>query len=150
MNPPPDCCTTTRNSLIKVEEKGKKAVFVNDQNAIHIVVRVDGCVIRNSKAADYIVSRADLGQVVIELKGKDVEEAVKQVEATASYWITNGYSTGPIAALIVSTQFPKVSTSVRKAQERFRKAFRTPLHVVTKNYQGRLEAIFSAKGPYSA
>jgi hypothetical protein len=148
VKPPTHCCTETRVSRIKVEQFGRKAVFINDQNTVHQSIQVDGCVIQNEKAADYVVSRAAFGDVIVELKGKDVEEAVKQVEATAKHWIANGYCTGKIAALIVSTQFPKANTSVRRAQERFAKAYKSPLHVVTKNYEGRMEAVFSFKGPH--
>jgi hypothetical protein len=95
-----------------------------------------------------VVARESYGDVIIELKGKDVDTAVKQVEATASHWRSQNYGTGKIAALIVSTQYPKANTAVRKAQEKFTKVFHGPLHVVTKNYEGCLEAVFSFKGPH--
>jgi hypothetical protein len=82
------------------------------------------------------------------LKGKDTEHAAKQIHATASYWQSNNYRIGKIAALIVSTQYPKANTAMRKAQEEFRKTYQGPLHVVTKNYEGKLEHLFSSNGPH--
>jgi hypothetical protein len=148
MNLPAHCCTTTNDSRIKVEQRGRKAIFVNEGKLTYVRVEVDGCVIKNAKAADFIVSRSDIGDVIIELKGRDVAEAVKQVEATAKYWVDNKHCNKKIAALIVSTQFPKTSTAVLRAKDRFRKTYGTPLHVVTKNYEGSVEAIFSARGPH--
>jgi len=100
------------------------------------------------KSADWIISRKAYGDAIIELKGKDVDHAVKQVLATAHHWCQNDYQEGKIAALIVSTQFPKTNTSVQRAQQEFTKIFKGPLHVVTKNYNGCLEAIFSFRGPH--
>ena len=123
-------------------------MFVNLQRLPHLKVQVDGCILKNQLAADYVVSQGVIGDVIVELKGKDVEHAVKQVEATASHWQEQGYRVGRLAALIVSTQFPKANTQVRKAQENFAKKYKGPLHVVTKNYEGCLERVLSFNGPH--
>ena len=142
-----ECQDITNDPLIKVEQLGRKAVIVNSSRSKHVRTRFDGCVVVGNLASDFIVTRKDLGDVIIELKGKDVEHATKQVEATAEYWRSNGHSTGVIAALIVATQYPKANTETRKAQERFAKTYKKPLHVVTKNFIGSLEGIFSFQGP---
>ena len=95
------------------------------------------------------MSRPGFGDVIVELKGTDVDHAVRQVEATAAHWSSNGYKVGRLGAIIVAKQYPKISTNVRKAQERFASTYRSPLHVVTKNYEGTLEMVLSFSGPYS-
>lgn len=143
-----ECQETTRDSFIKVEQYGRKAVIINDSRQVHIRTRFDGCVVTNTLASDYIITRPSFGDVIIELKGKDVQHATKQVEATAAYWKENGYASSIMAALIVANQYPRVNTEIRKAQERFAKIYKKPLHVVTKNFRGRMEEIFSFQGPY--
>ena len=152
MTIPEGCCEITSVSKIKVEEHGRKAIFSNDKGLRCRKIKVDGCVINDSKqkSADWIVSRDDVGDIIVELKGKDVDHAVKQVIATAKYWKENGYQTGKMAALVVSSQFPKVTTAVRKAQQDFAKHFNGPLHVVTQNYAGCMKAVSSFKGPHTS
>jgi hypothetical protein len=133
--------------MIKVAQRGRKAVFKNENRASHTVIEVDGCVVKNALCSDYVVRRSDIGDLIVELKGKDVDHAVKQVEATAQLWRQNGYAKAGMAALVVATQYPKANTAVRRAQQLFAKTYRGPLHVVTKNFEGTLDAVFSFQGP---
>jgi hypothetical protein len=75
------CRAKVRRSRIKVEEKGRKAVFINPARAEYYVTRIDGCLVRNSRAADYMVTKCGVGDVVIELKGTDAVHAVSQIAA---------------------------------------------------------------------
>ena len=88
------------------------------------------------------------GDVVIELKGKNVEHAVMQVFATAQYWTNNGFVSGKLAGLIVCKRYPRASPSIQRAQDKFSKSFRGPLHIVTKNYEFKFKNVLSFKGPH--
>src|SRR5688572_5679216 len=130
-----ECEEVTRVKRVKVEEIGRKATFINDNKAVYRKTQMDGCVVVNAMSADWVVSRNQVGDVLIELKGRNVEHAVKQIRATAEFLTEGGFREGQIAGLIVCSQFPKASTSVQRAQAEFAKNFKGPLHVVTKNYE---------------
>jgi hypothetical protein len=112
------------------------------------VTQVDGCLIVGATAADWIVTDPELGDVIVELKGKNVEYGARQILATAQYWRDSNYNLDRIAGLIVCVQYPRTSTTVQKAQQRFLREYRGPLHVVTKNYEFKLENVLSFRGPH--
>lgn len=143
-----ECQEITYVSKVKVEETGRKAIFLNADGVAIVKTRVDGCVIINQLAADWVISQNSIGDIVVELKGKDVEHAAKQIHATADFWSQNGLRIGKIAALIVCKQYPKASTMIQRAQQAFAKRFGGPLHVVTKAYEFRMEHVLSFKGPH--
>jgi hypothetical protein len=142
-----DCQERTTVSKVKVEEKGKKATFLNDRRIVYTLTRVDGCVIKNGIAADWLVSKADKGDIIIELKGKDVGHAVKQIHRTAALLKEKKLLARPVAALIVATQYPKANTAVQRAQSDFAKTYQGPLHVVTKNHEYRFCRVLRFDGP---
>lgn len=142
------CKTITTDSRITVFERGKAATFINDGRDEMVKTKFDGCVPINGVAADWIVSKQHLGDVIIELKGKNVEHGAKQIHATAQYWRSEGHVCGKIAGLLVCTRYPRASTSIQKSQQAFQKLFSGPLHVVTKNYEYQIENVLSFKGPH--
>jgi len=81
-----ECIEATTDSRVKVSERGRKAIFLNPDNCNYSKVRVDGCVVKNAKAADWVVSKHAVGDIIVELKGRNVEHAVKQINATAALW----------------------------------------------------------------
>jgi len=114
-----ECEEETSVARIKVEELGRKATFVNDEGERYRKTRMDGCIVKNRLAADWVVSRENVGDAIIELKGKHVEHAVRQVRATAEFLARGGFREGRLAGLVVCSQFPKASTSVQRAQADF-------------------------------
>src|SRR3954451_9375532 len=95
------CKTATTVSKIKVDELGRSAVFLNGKREKFIKIRVDGCVVKNSLAADWVLSKERVGDIIIELKGKDVDHGTRQITATAEFWTAKKFRKGKIAALIV-------------------------------------------------
>ena len=141
------CVETTDVSEIKVEELGKKAIFLNKERLPHRRIKMDGCVKKNETAADFVVVKPDVGTVIIELKGKHVEHAAEQVNATARFLRGIDHQPAKLAGLIVASTYPKANGTVQKQQQKFYREFKGPLHVVTKNYQFDFEKILSAAGP---
>lgn len=141
------CRSATTVSKIKVEELGRKATFQNGPRETFWSTQVDGCLVVNSVAADYVVSKEGVGDVVVELKGKDVRHGTEQIFATASLWTTSKFRMGGIAGLIVARQYPRVSSQVQRAQQRFSRVFRGPLHVVTSNREYEFTRVLSYDGP---
>jgi hypothetical protein len=110
---------------------------------------IDGCVIKQALAADWMVTKLDEGDVIVELKGRNVEHGFKQVYATARYWRDNQLGGRQFAALIVCVQYPRVSTTIQKAKQAFAREFKGPLHVVSRNCEYEFRNVLSFKGPHS-
>ena len=140
------CMVRTSDLLVPVGEKGKKATFRNPHRSTMVKIKIDNCVVKNATAADYVVSKPACGDVVVELKGKDVESAIKQIEATIDLWRKRPEFQGKIAGLIVASQCPKVSTKLLKAKSRILRDFKAHLHIVTKNLEFDIEKLFQARG----
>jgi hypothetical protein len=142
-----NCTQLLTHSKVKVEQRGRKAVFKNTAGAAFRKIHCDGCLIKAGLSADWIVVRDGVGHLVIELKGKDVEHAMKQVHATAAVWLHQLRNGERFAGLIVANQFPKVNTVVQRQQSIFRKCFSGPLHIVCKNYEYEFQRVLEFGGP---
>lgn len=141
------CQRSTTDSRIKVEEKGKKAVFLNDSRETYLKTQHDQCLVSHALASDWVISKDSVGDVIVELKGKDIDHATEQVLSTAQHWVSNELTHGHLAGLIVGTQYPRFDTKVRRGKENFTKRFRGPLHVVTRNCEFQFERVLSFQGP---
>ena len=144
------CIKATRVPKIKFKESGKRAVFLNAGKEQFAKIRADGCVIKSGKSADFLLAKKDYCDIIIELKGKDVETGVKQVERTYEFWKANGlFASKRHAALIVSAGSPpRFNTTVQGVRDRFREKYNAPLHVVTGMYEYQIGAVLSFRGPH--
>ncbi|WP_295935968.1 hypothetical protein [uncultured Xanthomonas sp.] len=124
------CTTTSSDSKIKVGEKGStSAVFENGSRSQFILIRFDGCVVRNELACDWIVEKVLTARVAIELKGADIEHAAKQIEAALDYMKKNGMSELKLGGLIVCTRYPSFDTTFQRIKQRIAKNFQAPIKV---------------------
>jgi len=137
-----DCQKTVTDSQVKFEEKGKKVTFLNHAREKFVRTRVDGCLKDCSPACDWVATQPEKGDVLIELKGCDVAHALDQLLSTAKFWTQNGYKSGKLSALVVSSQYPRFSTKMQRAGLRFKKEFNAPLHVVSRNLELKFETLF--------
>lgn len=144
------CRETVSHSKVKVEEKGKSAVFLNPAREKFVRTRVDGCVVKQSTSADFVVTQKGVGSVIVELKGTDVAHAALQIEATAKS--IDGCASidevRPVAGLVVCARYPRFDTQVQAIQKRFAANHRAPLHVVTRNDEFSIARVLSFEGPY--
>jgi len=143
---PDNCVQVVNHKKIKVEECGKKVIVNNSDQLKFQVTQIDGCALKNTLAADWMISKGQR-HLIIELKGKDVAHAAKQIWATATFLVQDCNIKKNFSALVVARQYPKATTAVQKAQISFSKEFRGPLHVVTKNCEYDFEKVTSFKGP---
>jgi hypothetical protein len=143
-----ECVTETSVSKITVCENRKSATINNHERVVHRRVQVDGCVIndRETLCADWVIER-DALSVVIELKGRDVEHAAKQVIATSELWKSERRYE-KICGLIVARQYPRSSSSIQLKQQQYSRRFSGPLHIVTGNYAFDIENLLSFRGPH--
>ena len=111
---PDDCIETVRDSKPKVEENGRKAIFLNPERVSIKKVRVDGCLIKeDGLKADYIVSKPEVIDVIVELKGKDIYHARDQILATLPFWRAYPSFSTKIAGLIVCTRSPLAASELQ-------------------------------------
>lgn len=141
------CTEELSDSYIKCEENGRKAIFENTERASYHRTKVDKCMVDNVLAADFMVTKVDVGDVIVELKGKDVKHGIEQALATAQLYKEHELRTKKIAALIVAKACPSYNSAVRKGKEQFARMFGGPLHVVTKNDTFIFEKVLDFKGP---
>jgi len=143
-----DCRASVNASKIKVEENGKKAVFLNSARDEYWKVRVDGCLVKNATAADYVVAKLQAGHVIVELKGPDIAEACEQIIETAKHLRACPQSAIKIAGLVVWSEFPKgAARSVNRLREKFAKEFKGPIHIVARNDEFNIERLLDFSGP---
>ena len=79
---PITCIEETSDPKIKLEERGSKVIFLNEVRHPFRKIKVDGCVVQNQTAADWVVSKPPVGDLVLELKGRNVDHAIEQVTTT--------------------------------------------------------------------
>ncbi|WP_186148011.1 hypothetical protein [Burkholderia gladioli] len=138
-----DCREETKVSKIKLDDRGgeRTATFLNKEKVRHIKIRVDGCLIKQETAADWILSKPDVGHIVVELKGSDVDHAIEQVLATAKLAEKERKDGERIAALIACTRYPKIDTKVQRGKQRFSDLHNGRLHIVTKSCEHIFEEV---------
>lgn len=142
------CREVLTDSKVKVEENGKKAVFANASRAVFSRVRVDGCLVNGAVSADFLVAKADVGHVIVELKGKDVVHAYEQILATAKSLKACSQRPVRIAGLIVCTEYPRgIARSAQRLRDQFAREFKGPIHVVASNNEYVIEKVLAFNGP---
>lgn len=140
-----DCTETLRHSRIRVDDKRSPrwAVFLNPTRSRIRKIRVDGCLVRGGPAADWIVSKADCVDVVVELKGRDVDHALEQAVATLRLWndLPGNENNDRLAVLIVCTQYPRETTKIDRARKQLAQDYRAPLHIRTRNLEYEFDTL---------
>jgi hypothetical protein len=120
-----DCIEEINHTKVKLHDPGTgiSASLINGTNANVRRIRMDGCLAPpDERAADFVVSFPKAVDVIVELKGGDVDHACTQVESTRVFWRShNEYEQGQvIGAWIVCTEYPRSSLKVQRYRERFR------------------------------
>lgn len=134
------CQKTTKVSKIKVQENNKSVTFLNPSKETYLVTQHDGCMVKNKIACDWVISKHDIGDVFIELKGRDIDHATVQVLTSVEYWKSNNLICGAVAGIIVGSQYPGIDTKIQRAMLMFAKKYKGYLRVYTHN----IECTFSS------
>ena len=92
---PARCFDKERDTGAKLvcKERGRTMVFDNPRSVPLDKIRIDGCVVTpamNQKACDYLVRDSRERNHFVELKGRHIGEAFKQIEATIPLFILEG------------------------------------------------------------
>jgi hypothetical protein len=143
------CTESTSVSRIKLSDRGSsRTAIVNNISRLQFDrTRFDGCVLQNATAADWVLCLRDIGQVIVELKGVDLEHGAKQVSATADFLKSNQLRNGRIAGLVVGSQYPAINTRLQRAKSNFMKQYGGALHFVSRNRNYEFDRLLAADGP---
>jgi hypothetical protein len=127
-----ECITYTDRSSVHVSERGVGATFLNARRKLVRQVRYDGCYksAQGGRRADYIIGMQAVGDVILELKGSDLDHAVSQVEATLAEWRADPIRFEPIACLVVlGSRVPRITTRSAVFEREFFQGNRTLLWI---------------------
>lgn len=102
------CVVRKNDKLIKFAEKSRKIVFLNDKRSTFDCAVVDGCLVKEPirKCDNYL--RDDERIWLIELKGKDIEHAVRQIVGTTEA-IQSHIGDREIIPVIIASKCPAIS-----------------------------------------
>lgn len=126
----PECEKYKSDEKIVLQEKKSKITFLNPDRVKVLKIRVDGCVIKdnNSLRCDYMLIPNSELEIYVELKGSDVQYAVKQIEATIQA-LSDDLKKKKKLCFVVSTRVPKQTTSIQQIQSQFKKKFNASFRV---------------------
>lgn len=119
------CCTINRNKVEVFKENRSKLIIKNKDRVEATRIKVDGCEITNGVRCDFLYLIKEL-EIYIELKGQNIEHALRQIETTI-----NKLSENPKfqkkKSFIICTRSPLNSASIQNIRFRFKKNFNSDL-----------------------
>jgi hypothetical protein len=127
-----DCEQVNKNPNIVLSDPGSK----NKQSKFRLdnprktkikVIQVDDCVIKQGIRCDYLIILSDEQEIYVELKGKDVEHAVKQIESSIQQ-LTEDLSAEKLC-FIASTRCPMTSPQIQKLKKNFKRNYNAKLTI---------------------
>lgn len=130
----PECEEYKSDAKLVLQENKSKITFLNPNQDQVLIIRVDGCVIKDNEIlrCDYAIVPCDEIEIYVELKGSDISHAVKQIESTIKLLSDNPQKIKKLC-FVVSTRVPKQSTSVQQLQSQFKRKFNASFRI--KNIQ---------------
>lgn len=129
------CTQEVTDKRLVVNERKCKCIFLNPNQHLLTKVYVDGCQIIEGVKCDYLILDHCHNEYFVELKGKDLSHAVKQLEATIQQ-LSDKNSTVKKQAIIVSSRNPSNDTSIQRAKVIFKKKYNVEL--ISKNIQAEI------------
>jgi hypothetical protein len=121
MKYPEHCKKIISYPIIVLEEEGRKITFKNNNENIR-KVRVDDCAIEDGIRCDWLLIRSDNKEFFVELKGKNLEHAFKQIEKSIEK-ISDNPKKGNKNIYIVISRSPIKSSQIQFKEEYFRKKY---------------------------
>lgn len=137
--------TVKEMSKVKVEEHGKSAVFLNPKREKIHVTKVDQGLVENECSADFAVSKLGVGDVIVELKGKEVVRACEQIIATAKLLRSCRKQPVAIAGLIVCTRVPATDSKAMRLKNQFTQQHKAMLKICSSNREYSFDDFFGRR-----
>ena len=127
------CNSLTANKIVTVSENKRKFTIQNSSSLQINQVKVDGCYITSGSKCDYlfeIINKNIIAVFYVELKGKNIEHAIKQLEATIIY-CKSIHKDIKKECYIVASRVPKGSTSAQNLKKEFKRKHKIQLFIDT-------------------
>lgn len=115
------CTESLRNSKVTVKRGGRRATFDNGKHAAIQCVDLDCWLPANEARADYVLAKPGVADVIVELKGKDIDHAARQIVATLGAWKQAPPFSEKVGGLIVFTRSPKAAAEIGELKKRMLK-----------------------------
>lgn len=132
-----DCNDCNNNRNISVKENKRSFVLKNIAALSVNKVEVDGCYITTGKKCDYLFEimqkcngEKPLKVFYVELKGKDIEKAVEQLENSMKY-CNNLHKNIPRECHIVASRYPRSTPSSQELKKSFKQRNGVQLFIST-------------------
>jgi len=129
------CNECSDNKIIVAEENKRKFIFKNNSNSMVNKVKVDDCYIKKGLRCDYLIELIDSNVVktvfYIELKGSDINHAIKQIESTLQY-CKQIHNDANKECYIILSKFPSSGTSSQILKKKFKRDNGIQLYIYSK------------------
>ena len=143
---PKKCTKISKDPLIKVEENGRKAVFINSYAKKYRISKIDGCIVTAGPRTDFLVSEIGNSSILVELKGKDLKHACEQLFASAQHENVRPLLENKVGFLIICSRFPRFDTYVARAKTHAARVYKTGFHVKCDQRELEINKIVTIKG----
>lgn len=127
------CSQETTDKIIKLSDHRSKysMTFSNANQKKCVKHRVDGCLITDGRRCDHLLIDNNEVEYFVELKGKDVNHGCEQLERSIQVLAKN--ISEKRYSFIVSAAVPKVSTTILKMKDRFKRKYNSTLTIKNKH-----------------
>jgi hypothetical protein len=140
------CITLTRVRLVRIEgEHRRTAVFANPSLDLFKKIKLDGCLAKQGLTADWVICTQEVGDLIVEFKGKEIGHALMQIRESMIFWSTRPEREGVtrLAALIVCVaQKPAYSAQRQRVERELRRDFGARVTIATGNREYSFQALF--------
>jgi hypothetical protein len=116
------CVENIVHSKIKVEEQGRKAIFLNPNNEVCQRGKIDSCLVTEGIRADYFVSNSTKS-ILVELKGCNIAHACDQLFAAVEHQNVRPLLKDKIGFVVICTRVPAATTATQLAQQKARRQY---------------------------
>lgn len=107
---PDECIEEVNHPRVTVRAHGRSATFLNSSRVAIKKIDVDCWLpVTTGPKSDYLLCKSGIVDVIVELKGKDIDHAIEQILATLKQWKSMGHCSPKTGALVVFTRSPKRS-----------------------------------------
>jgi hypothetical protein len=144
---PKECTKNHRGKEIVCAEKGRKMIFLNPNQRVVGKHIIDGCQrLRaflsdaNCKLCDFLVVDWRSEEHYVELKGSNVEHALRQLESTILQ-LGSAKTNSRVYCWIITTESPSTQSKFQVLKEKFENQFKARLTIRTNQHQHSLETL---------
>lgn len=121
-----NCETLIKDTKIVLKEKQSKITFINNDKQNIRKIIIDNCFIKEGIRCDNLLILSNNIEIFVELKGCDVEHAIKQIERTIEIASMDKKEQKKIS-FIVSTRNPLTGADIQNYKVQFKKKYKSDL-----------------------